>query len=51
MPNQWMDDIVKILDDYYNAKRNAENTISKINQIVVDYTDEFKIFEEQFKDK
>ena len=51
MPNEWMGDIVKILDHYYNKKLDAEQTVSKINQIAVDYTDEFKIFEEQFKDK
>tara|TARA_R100000781_G_C3999807_1_gene99861 strand:+ start:228 stop:368 length:141 start_codon:yes stop_codon:yes gene_type:complete len=46
-----MDDILKILDQYYENKIDAEKTVSKVNSIAVNYKDEFDVFEEQFKDK
>ena len=33
MPNEWMYNIVKILDEYYNAKIDEAQCISKINTI------------------
>ena len=51
MPNDWMQDILKILDQYYENKIDAEQTVSKINSVAVNYKDEFDIFESQFMDK
>ena len=51
MPNDWMQDILKILDEYYENKIDAEQTVSKVNRVAVNYKDEFDIFESQFKDK
>jgi|TARA_B100001250_G_scaffold364425_1_gene344467 hypothetical protein len=48
MPNEWMYNIVKILDEYYNAKIDEAQCISKINTITNDYEEEFKLFEKQF---
>ena len=46
MPNEWMDEINKILDDYYNNKIDKDKTISKITSLNVDYQDQFKLWEE-----
>ena len=43
-----MQDILKILDEYYNAKIDEAQCISKINTITNDYEEEFKLFEKQF---
>tara|TARA_R100001440_G_C2469828_1_gene111444 strand:+ start:51 stop:206 length:156 start_codon:yes stop_codon:yes gene_type:complete len=51
MPNEWMDQIIKILDDYYDDQITYANAIAKINLVSMDYRDEFKLFESQFKDK
>ena len=37
MPNEWMDEICKILDNYYNNKIDKDKTISKITSLTVDY--------------
>ena len=51
MPNEWMDQIVKILNDYYDDKISYTTALAKINLVSMDYKDEFEIFESQFKDK
>ena len=51
MPNEWMDQIVKILNDYYDDKMSYTTALAKINLVSMDYKDEFEIFESQFKDK
>ena len=51
MPNEWMDQIVKILNDYYDAQISYTTALAKINLVSMEYKDEFEIFESQFKDK
>ena len=46
MPNEWMDEINKILDDYYNAKIDKDKTISRITSLNADYQDQFKMYDE-----
>ena len=51
MPNEWMDEICKILDDYYNNKIYKDKTISKITSLTVDYQDQFKMWEQSVTDE
>ena len=50
MPNEWMDEINKILDDYYNNKIDKDKTISKITSLNADYQDQFKLWEQSVTD-
>ena len=51
MPNEWMDEINKILDDYYNNKIDKDKTISKITSLNADYQDQFKLWEHSVTDE
>ena len=51
MPNEWMDEICKILDDYYNNKIDKDKTISKITSLNADYQDQFKLWEQSVTDE
>ena len=51
MPNEWMDEICKILDNYYNNKIDKDKTISKITSLTVDYQDQFKMWEQSVTDE
>tara|TARA_R100001443_G_scaffold93718_1_gene100300 strand:- start:2999 stop:3190 length:192 start_codon:yes stop_codon:yes gene_type:complete len=51
MPNEWMDEINKILDDYYDAKIDKDKTISKITSLNADYQDQFKLWEQSVTDE
>lgn len=51
MPNEWMDQIVKILDLYYDDQISHTTALAKINLVSIDYKEDFEMFESQFKDK
>ena len=51
MPNELMDQIVKILDDYYDDQISHTTALAKINLVSIDYKEDFEMFESQFKDK
>ena len=51
MPNEWMDEICKILDNYYNNKIDKDKTISKITSLTVDYQDQFKMWDQSVTDE
>ena len=51
MPNEWMDEICKILDNYYNNKIDKDKTISKITSLNADYQDQFKLWEQSVTDE
>ena len=51
MPNEWMDEINKILDDYYNSKIDKDKTISRITSLNADYQDQFKLWEQSVTDE
>ena len=46
MPNQWMDEIVKLYDQYYNDKLNQMQLINKVEQVMAQYSIEFKLYDE-----
>tara|TARA_R100001143_G_C3351249_1_gene129635 strand:- start:440 stop:613 length:174 start_codon:yes stop_codon:yes gene_type:complete len=45
MPNHWMDQIVKILDDFYEDKYQLVQLLAKINIVSIDYKEEFKRYD------
>jgi hypothetical protein len=45
MPNHWMDQIVKILDDFYEEQIPASTAVAKINIVSIDYKEEFKRYD------
>tara|TARA_R110002126_G_scaffold285338_1_gene435637 strand:- start:670 stop:855 length:186 start_codon:yes stop_codon:yes gene_type:complete len=51
MPNHWMDQIVKILEDYYEEKIPASTAIAKVNVISIDYQKEFKKYDDAITDQ
>lgn len=46
MPNQWMDAIVKLYDLYYNDKLTNIQLTNKIEQVMTQYKDEFKKYDD-----
>ena len=46
MPNQWMDEIVKLYDLYYNDKLTNIQLTNKIEQVMTLYKDEFKKYDD-----
>ena len=51
MPNHWMDQIVKLYEDYYNDKITQLQLVNKVEQIMVDYKKEYEIFDEAITDQ
>ena len=46
MPNQWMDEIVKLYDDYYNDKLTNIQLLNKVEQVMAQYNIEFKKYDD-----
>ena len=46
MPNQWMDEIVKLYDLYYNDKLTNIQLTNKVEQVMTQYKDEFKQYDD-----
>ena len=46
MPNQWMDEIVKVYDDYYNDKLTNIQLLNKVEQVMAQYNIEFKKYDD-----
>jgi predicted ribosome quality control (RQC) complex YloA/Tae2 family protein len=46
MPNQWMDEIVKLYDDYYNDKLTNIQLLNKVEQVMAQYSIEFKKYDD-----
>jgi len=46
MPNQWMDVIVKLYDDYYNDKLTNIQLLNKVEQVMAQYSIEFKKYDD-----
>jgi len=46
MPNHWMDQIIKLYEDYYNDKITQLQLVNKVEQVMVDYKKEYEIFDE-----
>ena len=51
MPNLWMDQIVKLYEDYYNDKITQLQLVNKVEQVMVDYKKEYEIFDEAITDQ
>ena len=51
MPNEWMDEILKILNLYYDDQISHTTALARINLVSIDYKEDFEMFESQFKDK
>ena len=45
MPNQWMDEIVKLYDEYYNDKLTQIQLVNKVEQVMAQYCIEFKLYD------
>lgn len=46
MPNQWMDEIVKLYDQYYDDKLNNIQLLNKVEQVMAQYNIEFKKYDD-----
>jgi len=46
MPNQWMDDIVKLYDQYYDDKLTNIQLLNKVEQVMAQYSIEFKKYDD-----
>lgn len=46
MPNQWMDEIVKLYDQYYNDKLTNMQLLNKVEQVMAQYNIEFKKYDD-----
>ena len=46
MPNQWMDEIVKLYDHYYNDKLTNIQLLNKVEQVMAQYNIEFKKYDD-----
>ena len=46
MPNHWMDQIIKLYDEYYDETVNHIQLTNKIEKVMIDYKDEFKKYDD-----
>ena len=46
MPNQWMDEIVKLYDQYYDDKLTNMQLLNKVEQVMAQYNIEFKKYDD-----
>ena len=46
MPNQWMDEIVKLYDQYYDYKLTNIQLLNKVEQVMAQYNIEFKKYDD-----
>ena len=45
-PNQWMDEIVKLYDQYYDDKLTNIQLLNKVEQVMAQYNIEFKKYDD-----
>ena len=46
MPNHWMDQIIKLYDEYYDETVNHIQLTNKIEKVMINYKDEFKKYDD-----
>ena len=46
MPNHWMYQIVKLYEDYYNDKITQLQLVNKVEQVMAQYSIEFKKYDD-----
>tara|TARA_R110002073_G_scaffold89215_1_gene211553 strand:+ start:1066 stop:1251 length:186 start_codon:yes stop_codon:yes gene_type:complete len=51
MPNHWMDQIKALYDEYYADKITQLQLVNKIEQVMVDYKNEFKKYDDAITDQ
>ena len=51
MPNHWMDQIIKLYEDYYNDKITQLQLVNKVEQVMIDYKTEFKKYDDAITDQ
>jgi predicted ribosome quality control (RQC) complex YloA/Tae2 family protein len=51
MPNQWMDEIVKLYDQYYDDKLTNIQLLNKVEQVMAQYNIEFKKYDDSVTDQ
>lgn len=46
MPNHWMDEILKLYDEFYDDKYTTDQLFFQIEKVMIDYKDEFKKYDD-----
>ena len=46
MLNQWMDEIVKLYDEFYDDKYTQDQLFYHVQKVMIKYKDEFKKYDE-----
>jgi hypothetical protein len=46
MPNHWMDEILKLYDNYYDEDLTHQQLIREVEKIMINYKDEFKKYDD-----
>tara|TARA_Y100000114_G_C11500296_1_gene204082 strand:- start:97 stop:282 length:186 start_codon:yes stop_codon:yes gene_type:complete len=46
MPNHWMDQIIILYNKYYDDEIDRMKLINKVEQVMIDYREEFKKYDE-----
>ena len=46
MPNQWMDEIVKLYDEFYDDKYTQDQLFYHVQKVMIKYKDEFKKYDD-----
>ena len=49
MPNEWMDQIVKILNLYYDDQISHTTALARINLVSIDYKEDFEMLSDSLK--
>ena len=46
MPNHWMDEILKLYDNYYDEDLTHQQLIREVEKVMINYKDEFKKYDD-----
>lgn len=46
MPNHWMDQILKLYDNYYDEDLTHQQLIREVEKVMINYKDEFKKYDD-----
>ena len=51
MPNQWMDQILKIYNDFYDSKITENQLFFQVEKVMIEYKKEFIKYDEAITDQ
>ena len=51
MPNQWMDQILKIYNDFYDSKITENQLFFQVEKVMIEYRKEFIKYDEAITDQ